>query len=139
MRKKEEGNCKVSHAGQQAQPSMKGKPLRKPKHSTSRVRASPLHSAPVAGLISSLSLSLSFLFLSFFEFVKCHCSCCPVGFSVVALFQESLYSLALKCLISLSTIILLGLIIIYHAREIQVTFQHQPFTLPTPFSLPARV
>ncbi|KAL2100444.1 hypothetical protein ACEWY4_004838 [Coilia grayii] len=34
--------------------------------------------------------------------------------------KESLYSLALKCLISLSTIILLGLIIIYHAREIQV-------------------
>ncbi|KPP72306.1 hypothetical protein Z043_108705 [Scleropages formosus] len=33
--------------------------------------------------------------------------------------KESLYSLALKCLISLSTIILLGLIIIYHAREIQ--------------------
>ncbi|KAM9840852.1 small conductance calcium-activated potassium channel protein 2 isoform 1-T1 [Aulostomus maculatus] len=34
--------------------------------------------------------------------------------------KESLYSLALKCLISLSTIILLGLIIIYHAREIQL-------------------
>ncbi|KAJ6669727.1 hypothetical protein lerEdw1_000276 [Lerista edwardsae] len=34
--------------------------------------------------------------------------------------KESLYSLALKCLISLSTIILLGLIIVYHAREIQV-------------------
>uniref|UniRef100_A0A673H621 Potassium calcium-activated channel subfamily N member 2 n=1 Tax=Sinocyclocheilus rhinocerous TaxID=307959 RepID=A0A673H621_9TELE len=34
--------------------------------------------------------------------------------------KESLYSLALKCLISLSTIILLGLIIIYHAREIQI-------------------
>ncbi|KAJ7399455.1 Small conductance calcium-activated potassium channel protein 2 [Pitangus sulphuratus] len=33
--------------------------------------------------------------------------------------KESLYSLALKCLISLSTIILLGLIIVYHAREIQ--------------------
>ncbi|XP_043915224.1 small conductance calcium-activated potassium channel protein 2 isoform X2 [Protopterus annectens] len=32
----------------------------------------------------------------------------------------SLYSLALKCLISLSTIILLGLIIVYHAREIQL-------------------
>lgn len=46
------------------------------------------------------------------------------GFSVVALFQESLYSLALKCLISLSTIILLGLIIIYHAREIQVMITH---------------
>ncbi|XP_051907508.1 small conductance calcium-activated potassium channel protein 2 isoform X3 [Hippocampus zosterae] len=34
--------------------------------------------------------------------------------------KESLYSLALKCLISLSTVILLGLIIIYHAREIQL-------------------
>ncbi|XP_075595163.1 small conductance calcium-activated potassium channel protein 2-like [Balearica regulorum gibbericeps] len=33
--------------------------------------------------------------------------------------KESLYSLTLKCLISLSTIILLGLIIVYHAREIQ--------------------
>ncbi|XDV54009.1 hypothetical protein PO909_022388 [Leuciscus waleckii] len=38
--------------------------------------------------------------------------------------KESLYSLALKCLISLSTIILLGLIIIYHAREIQVTYSN---------------
>lgn len=34
--------------------------------------------------------------------------------------QESSYSFALKCLISLSTLILLGLIIMYHAREIQV-------------------
>ncbi|NXL54626.1 KCNN2 protein, partial [Podilymbus podiceps] len=34
--------------------------------------------------------------------------------------KESLYSLALKCLISLSTIILLGLITVYHAREIQL-------------------
>lgn len=34
--------------------------------------------------------------------------------------QESSYSFALKCLISLSTVILLGLIIMYHAREIQV-------------------
>ncbi|GAB0207335.1 small conductance calcium-activated potassium channel protein 2-like [Grus japonensis] len=34
--------------------------------------------------------------------------------------KESLYSLTLKCLISLSTIILLGLIIVYHAREIQI-------------------
>lgn len=34
--------------------------------------------------------------------------------------QESLYSFALKCLISLSTLILLGLVILYHAREIQV-------------------
>ncbi|RMB89745.1 hypothetical protein DUI87_33760 [Hirundo rustica rustica] len=34
--------------------------------------------------------------------------------------QESSYSFALKCLISLSTLILLGLIVMYHAREIQV-------------------
>lgn len=34
--------------------------------------------------------------------------------------QSSMYSLALKCLISLSTVILLGLIIAYHAREVQV-------------------
>lgn len=31
-----------------------------------------------------------------------------------------MFSLALKCLISLSSIILLGLIIAYHAREVQV-------------------
>ena len=37
--------------------------------------------------------------------------------------QESLYSFALKCLISLSTVILLGLVILYHAREIQVSAQ----------------
>ncbi|GAB0209323.1 small conductance calcium-activated potassium channel protein 2-like [Grus japonensis] len=37
--------------------------------------------------------------------------------------KESLYSLTLKCLISLSTIILLGLIIVYHAREIQASDQ----------------
>lgn len=41
---------------------------------------------------------------------------------LLSLLQASLYSLALKCLISLSTIILLGLIIVYHAREIQVTY-----------------
>uniref|UniRef100_A0A8C3LF07 Potassium calcium-activated channel subfamily N member 1 n=1 Tax=Chrysolophus pictus TaxID=9089 RepID=A0A8C3LF07_CHRPC len=34
--------------------------------------------------------------------------------------QESSYSFALKCLISLSTVILLGLIVMYHAREIQL-------------------
>ncbi|XP_078060030.1 small conductance calcium-activated potassium channel protein 2-like [Mustelus asterias] len=34
--------------------------------------------------------------------------------------KGSMYSLALKCLISLSTFILLGLIIAYHAREIQL-------------------
>lgn len=38
-----------------------------------------------------------------------------------------MYSLALKCLISLSTVILLGLIIAYHAREVQVTHTH-PYT-----------
>lgn len=31
-----------------------------------------------------------------------------------------MFSLALKCLISLSTVILLGLIIAYHTREVQV-------------------
>uniref|UniRef100_A0A8C9KN24 Potassium calcium-activated channel subfamily N member 1 n=1 Tax=Panthera tigris altaica TaxID=74533 RepID=A0A8C9KN24_PANTA len=35
--------------------------------------------------------------------------------------KESLYSFALKCLISLSTVILLGLVVLYHAREIQVS------------------
>lgn len=40
-----------------------------------------------------------------------------------------MYSLALKCLISLSTVILLGLIIAYHAREVQVKTRHaQPQT-----------
>lgn len=39
-------------------------------------------------------------------------------------FQSSMYSLALKCLISLSTVILLGLIIAYHAREVQVKHMH---------------
>nr|XP_012591143.1 small conductance calcium-activated potassium channel protein 1 isoform X1 [Microcebus murinus] len=34
--------------------------------------------------------------------------------------KESLYSFALKCLISLSTVILLGLVVLYHAREIQL-------------------
>ncbi|XP_074893932.1 small conductance calcium-activated potassium channel protein 1 [Buteo buteo] len=34
--------------------------------------------------------------------------------------KESSYSFALKCLISLSTVILLGLIVMYHAREIQL-------------------
>lgn len=38
-----------------------------------------------------------------------------------------MFSLALKCLISLSTIILLGLIIAYHTREVQVgAFAHIP-------------
>ncbi|XP_051779763.1 small conductance calcium-activated potassium channel protein 3-like [Erpetoichthys calabaricus] len=34
--------------------------------------------------------------------------------------KGSMYSLALKCLISLSTVILLGLIVAYHAREVQL-------------------
>ncbi|XP_032938413.1 small conductance calcium-activated potassium channel protein 1-like isoform X3 [Catharus ustulatus] len=34
--------------------------------------------------------------------------------------KESSYSFALKCLISLSTLVLLGLIVMYHAREIQL-------------------
>ncbi|KAK2087705.1 Small conductance calcium-activated potassium channel protein 1 [Saguinus oedipus] len=38
---------------------------------------------------------------------------------------ESLYSFALKCLISLSTAILLGLVVLYHAREIQSKIRSQ--------------
>ncbi|XP_072214754.1 small conductance calcium-activated potassium channel protein 3 [Excalfactoria chinensis] len=34
--------------------------------------------------------------------------------------KDSMFSLALKCLISLSTVILLGLIIAYHTREVQL-------------------
>ncbi|XP_076975763.1 small conductance calcium-activated potassium channel protein 1 isoform X1 [Tamandua tetradactyla] len=34
--------------------------------------------------------------------------------------KGSLYSFALKCLISLSTVILLGLVVLYHAREVQL-------------------
>ncbi|OPJ77650.1 small conductance calcium-activated potassium channel protein 3 [Patagioenas fasciata monilis] len=34
--------------------------------------------------------------------------------------MDSMFSLALKCLISLSTVILLGLIIAYHTREVQL-------------------
>lgn len=43
----------------------------------------------------------------------CVCVCLP---------QSSIYSLALKSIISLSTIILLGLIIAYHCCEVQVTY-----------------
>ncbi|ETE59325.1 Small conductance calcium-activated potassium channel protein 1, partial [Ophiophagus hannah] len=42
----------------------------------------------------------------------------PLSLSLLC--QDSSYSFALKCLISLSTAILLGLIIMYHAREIQL-------------------
>lgn len=42
---------------------------------------------------------------------------CTVGVLSV---QGSLFSFALKCLISLSTLVLLGLVILYHAHEIQV-------------------
>lgn len=38
----------------------------------------------------------------------------------VFVLQESIYSYVLKGLISFSTAILLGLIVMYHAREIQV-------------------
>lgn len=37
-----------------------------------------------------------------------------------------MFSLALKCLISLSTVILLGLIIAYHTREVQVCPRTHP-------------
>lgn len=42
-----------------------------------------------------------------------------IAFSVS--FQASFYSTALKTLISVSTVILLGLIVAYHALEVQVT------------------
>lgn len=45
----------------------------------------------------------------------------PQAFTLhVVLFQDSVYSYVLKGLISLSTVILLGLIVLYHTREIQV-------------------
>lgn len=46
-----------------------------------------------------------------------------------------MFSLALKCLISLSTIILLGLIIAYHTREVQVGGP-APRLMPRPFLWP---
>lgn len=36
------------------------------------------------------------------------------------IFQDEFYSIALKTLISVSTVILLGLIVAYHALEVQV-------------------
>lgn len=39
---------------------------------------------------------------------------------IFVLFQASFYSTALKTLISVSTVILLGLIVAYHALEVQV-------------------
>lgn len=50
------------------------------------------------------------LFLSRFQVLILMCSC----------FQASIYSQALKTLISMSTVILLGLIVAYHALEVQV-------------------
>lgn len=41
--------------------------------------------------------------------------------AIVCLSQSSIYSLALKSIISLSTVVLLGLIIAYHCCEVQVT------------------
>lgn len=58
---------------------------------------------------------------------KCvSCLCCVFLRARVSILspQSSMYSLALKCLISLSTVILLGLIIAYHAREVQVRHTH---------------
>lgn len=46
-------------------------------------------------------------------------SCLSVCLSVL---QSSIYSLAIKSVISLSTITLLGLIIAYHCCEVQVPF-----------------
>ena len=42
-------------------------------------------------------------------------------FGVVSLLQDSVYSYILKAFISTSTIVLLVLIVMYHAREIQVS------------------
>uniref|UniRef100_A0A8D2QA09 Potassium calcium-activated channel subfamily N member 3 n=1 Tax=Zonotrichia albicollis TaxID=44394 RepID=A0A8D2QA09_ZONAL len=47
-------------------------------------------------------------------------SCVPLNALPAFLLQDSMFSLALKCLISLSTVILLGLIIAYHTREVQL-------------------
>lgn len=43
---------------------------------------------------------------------------------VLYVFQASLFSTALKTLISVSTVILLGLIFAYHALEVQVRMIH---------------
>lgn len=49
------------------------------------------------------------------------CFTVPQAFTLyVVLFQDSVCSYVLKGLISLSTVILLGLIVLYHTREIQV-------------------
>uniref|UniRef100_A0A8C5IBC5 Potassium calcium-activated channel subfamily N member 3 n=1 Tax=Junco hyemalis TaxID=40217 RepID=A0A8C5IBC5_JUNHY len=47
-------------------------------------------------------------------------SCVPLNALPAFPLQDSMFSLALKCLISLSTVILLGLIIAYHTREVQL-------------------
>ena len=48
--------------------------------------------------------------------------------------QDSFYSIALKSLISVSTVILLGLILAYHALEVQVSevlnFRFETLALP---------
>ena len=45
----------------------------------------------------------------------------PALYGRLSVFQSHAPSFLLKCLISLTTVILLGLIIAYHAREIQVS------------------
>lgn len=42
-------------------------------------------------------------------------------FPLFFLLQDEFYSIALKTLISVSTVILLGLIVAYHALEVQVS------------------
>lgn len=49
----------------------------------------------------------------------------------ISSFQASFYSTALKTLISVSTVILLGLIVAYHALEVQVS--HHLFYIQTKF------
>ena len=47
----------------------------------------------------------------------------PFNVMTFCLFQDSFYSIALKSLISVSTVILLGLILAYHALEVQVSYR----------------
>lgn len=57
--------------------------------------------------------------------ICCYCSCARfyqyfVQSPFFSRFQAAFYSTALKTLISVSTVILLGLIVAYHALEVQV-------------------
>ena len=56
----------------------------------------------------------------------------PFNVMTFCLFQDSFYSIALKSLISVSTVILLGLILAYHALEVQVSYRKRkwPYSAP---------